>query len=223
MKQIILLFAFLTVLNISTIEAQSSKQQIKERKELTKQTKKELNEKATKAARHQAKELKKQGWKVTPGSLPLEKQLDRSYLMQYEYDDEGYPKYIMAEAMSIGGNFDAAKMQALELAKQNVAGQLQTEVSALIESTVSNAQLSKDEAESITRTVTASKNLISQSLGRVIPVTEVFRDVNGNKEVLVRVAYSTEAAKKVAANVIRRQMEEQGQQLKTDLDTILGI
>lgn len=48
--------------------------------------------------------------------------------------------------MSIGENYDAAKMQALELAKQNLAGQIQTEVTALVENTVANKQLSQEQA-----------------------------------------------------------------------------
>lgn len=78
-------------------------------------SKKELNEKASKAARKEAKKLEKEGWLSAPGALPIEKQLDKSYTMQYEYDYEGYPKFIMAEGMSTAGNYDAAKMQALEL------------------------------------------------------------------------------------------------------------
>lgn len=124
------------------------------------------------------------------------KQLDKSYLMQYEYDEEMYPKYMMGEAISIGGNYDAAKMQALELAKQNLAGQIQTEVTALIENTVANEQLAAEQAETLTRSVMASKNLISQSIGRTITVVEVFRTLsNKNKEVLVRIAYNGEMAK----------------------------
>ena len=106
--------------------------------------------------------------------------------MQYEYDENGYPKYIMGEAMSIGGNYDAAKMQALELAKQNLAGQIQTEVTALIENTVTNKQLEAEEAATITQRVLASKNLISQSIGRTITIMESYRTLsNKNKEVLV--------------------------------------
>ena len=96
--------------------AQSAKELAKERKELGKASKAELNSKATKAARKEAKQLKKDGWQAAPGALPLEKQLDRSYMMQFEYDEDMFPKYLMGEAMSIGGNYDAAKMQALELA-----------------------------------------------------------------------------------------------------------
>ncbi|MDE6036984.1 MAG: hypothetical protein K2G05_01830, partial [Duncaniella sp.] len=102
-----------------------TKEQIKERKELAKQTKKQLGEKASKTARKEAKKLAKEGWTVSPGALPMEKQLDKSYMMQYEYDKDGFPQFIMGEAMSVGGNYDAAKMQALELAKQNLAGQVQ--------------------------------------------------------------------------------------------------
>ena len=116
--------------------AKSSKEIAKERKEIRKASKNELNDKASKAARNEAKKLGKEGWKAAPGALPLEKQLDRSYLMQMEYDENMYPKYLMGEAMSIGENYDAAKMQALELAKQNLAGQIQTEITALIENSV---------------------------------------------------------------------------------------
>lgn len=66
-------------------------------------------------------------------------------------------------------------MQALELAKQNLAGQIQTEVTALIENTVANKQLSQEQAASVTQSVMASKNLISQSIGRTISVMEVYR------------------------------------------------
>ena len=85
------------------------KQQRKERQEIRKASKKDLNERATKAARKEAKRLKKEGWTTSPGTLPLDKQLDRSYLMQMEYDENLFPKYIMADAQSIGQNYDAAK------------------------------------------------------------------------------------------------------------------
>ena len=125
----------------ANMTAQTTKDVRKERQEMRKVSKSELNEKASKAARKDAKKLTKEGWITAPGALPLEKQLDKSYMMQMEYDDDMYPKYLMGEAMSIGENYDAAKMQALELAKQNLAGQIQTEVTALIENSVANQQL----------------------------------------------------------------------------------
>lgn len=207
----------------TSVFADSVKDQQKARKELAKQSKKELEQKATKAARKEAKKLTKEGWKVAPGALPLEKQLDKSYLMQYQYDADGFPQYIMAEAMSTGGNYDAAKMQALELAKQNLAGQIQTEVTALIENTVANEQMNQSDAASITRSVMASKNLISQSIGRVVPVVETYRVVKGNnREVLVRIAYSMDAAKAAAKKAIKEELEQKGDELHGKLDKLLG-
>ncbi|MCM1356792.1 MAG: hypothetical protein NC212_10360 [Staphylococcus sp.] len=203
--------------------AQSAKDQRKERQELAKATKKELNEKASKAARKEAKKLDKVGWQTAPGALPLEKQLDKSYMMQYQYDSDGFPQFIMAEGMSTAGNYDAAKMQALELAKQNLAGQIQTEITALVENTVANEQMDQSDAASLTRSVLASKNLISQSIGRVVPVVETYRVVNGNnREVLIRIAYSQNMAKATAKNAIKKELEQRGDSLHNKLDGLLG-
>ena len=222
MKKLILLFV-LSILTSGVTFAQSTKELAKERKELMKSSKAELNEKASKAARKEAKRYKKEGWTTTPGALPIEKQTDRAMMMQMEFDEEMFPKYIMGEAMSIGGNYDAAKMQALELAKQNLAGQIQTEVTALIENTVANEQMEAEQAASITRSVMASKNLISQSIGRTITVMEVYRTLsNKNKEVLVRIAYNGDRAKALAKKAIREDLEKKGDDLHKKLDELLG-
>lgn len=207
-----------------TTLAQTQRELNKERKEVVKQSKKELNAKVSRATKKEARRLQKDGWLVAPGALPLEKQLEKSYTMQYEYDESGYPLYIMAEAMSIGENYDGAKAQALELAKQNLAGQIQTEVTALIESTVANKQLAAEDAATIVQTVSASKNLISQSLGRLFPVVEVYRTkANKNKEVLVRLAYNEKMAREAVKRVIKQELEAKGQDLHKQLDTVLGF
>lgn len=203
--------------------AQLSKEQISERKEIRKLAKSDLKEKASKSARKEAKKLQKEGWTIAPGALPIDKQLDKSYLMQMEYDENMFPKYLMGEAMSIGENYDAAKMQALELAKQNLAGQIQTEVTALIENTVANKQLQPEEAASVVQSISAGKNLISQSIGRVLTVVEVYRSVsNKNKEVLIRIAYNAEMARAAAKQAVREDLEKKGQDLHNKLDQLLG-
>ena len=224
MKKLFVLAMTMVMAFVGAASAQTQKEIRKERRQVEKMTTKELNSKATKAARKEAKRLKKQGWIVSPGALPMDKQLDRVYLMQYEYDENLYPKYIMAEAMSIGENYDGAKTQALELAKQNLAGQVQTEITALIENTIANKQLAANEAASITETVLASKNLISQALGRVMPVMECYRILkNGNKEVLVRLAYNSDMAREAAKNVVRKELENKGEKLHEQLDKVLGF
>lgn len=222
MKKFLVMTA-LFALSIGSMSAQSTKELAKEREEVQKLSRKELTEKASKAAKKEAKSLAKEGWETSPGALPIEKQLDKSYLMQYEYDEDGYPKYTFGEAMSTGSSYDAAKLQALELAKQNLAGQIQSEMTAIVENTVANEQLEPEEAASLARTVLASKNKISQSLGRTIPIMEVYRTLsNKNKEVLVRIAYNSELAKKAALNAVRENLEEEGASLHDDLDKLLG-
>ena len=223
MKKLLLSVLVFGLFAVAPMEAQLTKDQQKQRKEQVSQQRKALNSKASKDARKEAKKFKKEGWQTTPGTLTLEKQLDRSMMMQMDVDQSGYPLYVMGEAMSIGENYDAAKMQALELAKQNLAGQIQTEITALVENTVANKQLAEEEAASISETVLASKNLISQSIGRVIPVVELYRDLpNKNKEVLVRIAYNHNMAMEAAKKIIRKDLEEKGNKLHDQLDEVLG-
>lgn len=220
MKKILTIM--LTALMVCSVSyAQSTKETIKERKAIAKLSYSELNKKATKAARKEAKKLGKEGWVVAPGQLPLDKQLDKSYSMYYEYEESGLPKYIVGDAMSPGATYDAAKMQAIELAKTNLAGMIQTEVTALVESTVANEQITQEQAASIVRTVQASKNLIVQRLGRTFTVVECYKTLP-NKTVQVRVtlAYNAKMAIDDAKSVIKKQLEEIGEDLHDQLDAI---
>lgn len=220
-KMFVCTFAILCL--SANITAQTTKDVRKERQEMRKASKSELNEKASKDARKEAKKLTKEGWITVPGALPLEKQLDKSYMMQTEYDEDMYPKYLMGEAMSIGENYDAAKMQALELAKQNLAGLIQTEVTALVENSVANKQLGAEEAASLTQSIMGAKNLISQSIGRTIIVMECYRvKSNKNKEVLVRIAYNGAMAKAAAKRAVQDELKDKSEEIHKKLDKILG-
>lgn len=217
-------FYFLLFILFISIGACYAQNDSKAAKAQNKAIEKKLNGKASKDARKAAKEFTKEGWSVLPGALPLEKMLDRSYEMQYQINDEGEPRYIIGEAMSIGTNYDAAKLQAIELAKQDLAGKICTEITTLVDNQVSNDQLAEEEAVSITKTVSASMNLISQKLGRITPVVECYRvKENKNKEVLVRLAYDSEKLQESAKSVIRDELEKKGEVLQKRLDDILGF
>lgn len=204
--------------------AQDAKEIRKERQVISKMAKKELEAKVDKVTKKEAKRLKKEGWIVTPGALPLEKQLQRSYEMEYEFEQDLFPKYIMANAQTIAEHYDAAKMTATELAKINLAGQIQTEVAALIESTVANKQMKADEAASISATVMAAKNAITQSIGRTMVVVECYRILpNGNREVMVRLAYGGKMAKEAVNQAVREDLEKKGEKLHGQLDKALGF
>lgn len=217
--------ALIVACGFAFADSKSEQKEIrKERQEIRKLAKKELTARVDKVTKKEAKRLAKEGWEVKPGALPLEKQLERVYLMQYEYDENLFPKYIMGEASSVGGNYDAAKTAAISLAITNLAGQIQTEVTALVENTVGNKQLSAEDAVSITETVMSSKNLISQSIGRTIPVMECYRiNTKKNNEVLVRLAYSAEMAKEATRKAVRQELEKKGENLHEQLDKVLGF
>ncbi len=220
----VLFVAMALLIACSASFAQDAKEIMKERQEIKKMAKKELSARVDKATKKEAKRLAKEGWVVSPGALPLEKQLQRSYEMEYQYDDLGFPKYIMANAQSIAENYDAAKTAATSLAITNLGGQIQTEVAALIENTVANQQLAAEDAVSISETVMSSKNLISQSIGRTIVVVECYRVLkNKNREVMVRIAYNGEMAKQAAKQAVREELEKKGEKLHEQLDKVLGF
>ena len=220
----VLFIAVAMLIACSASFAQDAKEIMKERQAVAKLAKKELASKVDKVVKKEAKRLAKEGWTVTPGALPLAKQLERSYTMEFEYDDTLFPKYIMANAQSIGENYDAAKTAATSLAITNLAGQIQTEVTALVENTGANKQLAAEDAASISETVMSSKNLISQSIGRVITVVECYRVLdNKNREVMVRIAYNGEMAKEAAKKAIRNELEKKGEKLHQQLDKVLGF
>lgn len=206
-----------------SVASNPTKEQLKERQAIKKMTKAELNEKASKDARKEAKELKKQGWKATPGSLPIERQLDRCYLMQMEYDDDFNPKYIMGEGMSVGEVYDAAKMQAIELAKQQIISKIESDMASIITNDVSNKQMTSEQAASIAESVNKSKTIIKQKLNRVLTVMEVYRTLgNSNKEVLVRIAYNAGSATDIAKKAIKEDLKAKGEALTDELNALLS-
>lgn len=204
------------------VEAPEETYKEKELESIMKHSKKQLKKKSTKTARQEAKQLKEEGWKNAPGTLPLDKQLDNSYAMQQEYNNNFESKYLMGHASSVARTYDAARMQAMELAKMELASLIETTISSETENAITNKQLSTEEAISIVEMVQRTKSQFTQKLGRVITVMEIYRDTKTGKEVMVRVAYDTNKSKKEAIEAIRNQLDlspEWGEKL----GKILGI
>ena len=188
-------------------------------------TKDQMSAKVSRDSRKEAKRLAKEGWTVAPGGLPLERQLDRAYTMQYELDmNTGLPKYIRGEAQTTGENYDATKMQASSLAKIDLAGNIQTEVAALVDIRVANKQMAAEQAASVANSVMGAKNIISQSIGRTVTVVEIYRQLpNKNKEVRLMILYNSDMAMEAAKKGIREEMSKTADKLVDQLDTLLGF
>lgn len=207
------------------LSAQINKQQYKNRTEMMGYAKKMQNDEVSKTSRKQAKSMKKQGWLVAPGALPLEKQIENSALYLNSFEDDGVtPKFVWGDASSIGENYDAAKMQALELARYNLISSMETNITKVVEANNSNKQLSAEDAASITKAIGSSKSFVSQKLGQTITVIETYRKLkNGNYEVRVQIFYSMEKGRMLAKQGIREELEKSGDQLKDDIDELLGF
>ena len=204
------------------VEAPEETYKEKELADVMKQSKKQLKKKSTKTARQEAKQFKKEGWKTAPGTIPMDKQLDKSYAIQQQYNGNFQSVYLMGQAMSVARTYDAARLQAMELAKLELAGMIESTISTETENAITNRQLSAEEAESIVEMVQKTKSQVMQRLGQVIMVMELYRDVDKGKEVLVRIAYDTNKSKKEAIEEIRRQLDlapEWGKKL----GNILGV
>ena len=193
-------------------------------KKSTKKAKKEMKRKAYKSARKEARKFRRGGWYVAPGALPMDKQIEKSWELQFHEDEDGYPLYLVATGNSVAESQSAAKLQAMELAKLELAGVVQTNIIAIIENSVANNQLSRDDAASVTKTVAASKNIIVQEIGRVVTFFEIYREVGKrNIESSVRIGYNSQLAYDTAKKAIKEQLEDRTEELHKKLDKILDF
>lgn len=180
--------------------------------------------KAEKALRKEVKTMKRQGWKVAPGNLSLELQLKESYQKALEKDENGFEKYLTGEAMSVATNYDAALFQASNLAKLDLAGKIQTEVTELIDSKLSSKQLTQKEAVSLAESVSSCQSKVSQRLGRVLTPIKIYRDLdNGNVEVRTVIYYSHAQAMEVLIQTVHEDLEDKQDELGSEVDHVLNV
>ncbi len=252
MKKLVVLLTvlFTTVLAFQSFDA--SAQKYKTRKELMKEKKemrKLVKDKAIRQARKEAKRYKKEeGWQVFPGERPLEKMLEESWIkMEMKKEDletgESKDAFIWATGNGLARNKSAAQMQAIELAKVELAGKLKTEVASLVSANVANAQLSTVDSESVTEVVQNAKTITSATLNNVKPVVLLYRTAipkkglkkyprserkarqikPGNVEVQVTLFYDLYQADIQVRNEIKKGLKEKLKDNENDLKKLMGM
>ena len=218
MKKSLLVSVFAALAMMVSVNSFAQEKATKEDyKEIAKQEKvlnKDLQKKAIKEARKEAKKLTKEGFKTPVGKLPLDKQIENAWQKQAEMTPDGTPFWYVASSRAIGGNQSSAVLQATNAAKIDLAGQIQTKVSQLIEAKVANDDMGQEEAASLSSVVGASKSVISATLGRVVPLD------NKNVEVMVTLGYSMEAANKAAISAVRAELAKKSEDLAKELDKL---
>lgn len=198
----------------------------KQRKQIHKHEnvlKKEMKKKAVKGARKEAKRLRKAGYMTFIGQLPLDKQLENSWQAAYELDAYGNPYYIISTQKAVASNFTAAQLQAMNAAKTDIAGQLETRINQVIESKVTSNELARNEASSLATFVSTSKNIVSNTLGRVIKLVEIYREPKKTKnvEVQVTVAYNAEVATREALKALKQSLTPEDVELMQQIDKLV--
>lgn len=195
----------------STIEAQSTNKQLK----------KDLKSKVEKDCRKTAKQLKKDGWKVMPGKLPLERQIQDSRYAELDKNKEGERLYFTGTHQATGGNYSAAKKIADDRARMELAESISMTLSELIKGKLSNTDYGEKDIEVIDEFVSANKNLVSVSLQGVYPVLEIYREKDGAVEVQVMVKTNAEKALKQAKRAYKDKLYQQSEELAKELDELL--
>ncbi len=147
-----------------------------------------------KDAKKEAKRLDKEGFRTM--SIPIVRQLEDFYTRMAERQDDGTPKYLMANERATGNSYTAAQMEALNVAKVRLAGQVQTTVMSQAKIDLANASLSAEDAASITKALEKSTLMVAQKLNRVIVVEEYYRVLsNKNYEVVVVLLYDSKSVR----------------------------
>ena len=182
-----------------------------------------MKKKAIKSARKEAKKLKKEGWLTPVGQLPLDKQLENSWQATYEIDREGNPYYIISTQRGLAATFNAAQLSAMNAAKTDIAGQIETRINQVIETKIVNNELSSKDAETISTFVSTNKNIISTTLGRVIKLMEVYRQPKRSKsvEVMVTLAYNSEVAAREALKAMRKNLTAEDVEIMSMVDKLV--
>ena len=192
-------------LSMSTMCQTTAQTKLKEMKAASK-------EKASNDAKQEAKRMKKEGWIAT--GEPLERQLDKTYMYMNEMDEDMRPVYVVGFNQSTSESFAAARMQATELARQELSRSVGTEAASIVSNLVGTKQLPADEAASITAMISEGKIISLQKLGYVWVILEAKRVLpNKNTEVQIRLATKYSDVKEIAKNGIREELEKRGVKL----------
>lgn len=227
MKKMILMVA--AVLMTSTaVNAQSAIDLAKQQKELNDINRKMLNQKPTKDAKKQAKELKKEGWLVPAGELSIEQQLTKSQLMGEELmaDENGAPtkRFIMQTGLQTSGSFNAGYAAARTAAMTELAGLLKTEIVSAFQQKLDNAQNSSIDATTVDKFNQRTKGIIDQALTNAIPCLKIYRTLsNNNYQVQVRLAFDKkELAARLKRNMQKELEKEGDEELNGIVDDVLS-
>ena len=184
--------------------------------------KKELKAKADKDSRKEAKQLAKEGGKVMPGKLSLEKQLMESKYAELDENADGGKMYFIGTNQSVGGDYTAAKQIADSRARLEIARAVNSTIAEKIQETMSTKDFGEGDVESVGEFISANSGIVAAQLQGIMPVLEIYREGPKNTvEVMVLVKVNAAQALKNAKMAYRLELEKKSEKMAGDLDKIL--
>lgn len=205
MSTLVLVFVY------STLDAQSTNKQLK----------KDLKSKVERDCRKEAKRLQKEGWKVMPGKLSIERQIQEGRFSELNKDEDGNPLYFTATHQAKGGNYSAAQKIANDRARMGLAENISTTFSELVKEKLANTDYGEGDIETIDEFVSTNKNLVSLSLQGVLNVVEIYRESGNMVEVQVMVKVKMADALKAAKKAYGDKLRQKSDKLAKELDEIV--
>ncbi|MEP0365842.1 MAG: hypothetical protein ABJN36_10175 [Cyclobacteriaceae bacterium] len=206
-----------TIVTLFIVSAAFSQTTYKEAEKMIKK------DKAVKEARKEAKKWEKQDYTNLPGNLPLANQFERSLVMQVMLNDDGEQRYLTATGSAISGSEGVAQANAMDNTRVQLAGVIQSEVSALVTNNKGNTGYTADEMQTVDEFLSSSKTLIQNKIGRIKPVIEMMRRVDDKFEYRFTVMYDTEEAKRIAKEILQEGLQDKVGKNEDELNKLLGL
>jgi len=186
-----------------------------------KELKKALRQKVDKQSKKDAKALKKQGWKVMPGKLPLEKQIQQARYSELEKDGEGEFVYIIGTDKSVGGNYAAAKQISDNRAKLEIAAAINTIVTSRLKENSATTDFGSGDLETISEVIAATTSSVSAGLQGAETVLEIYRELpNGTTEIMTTCRIPRQRALETARSVYKKELLNRSRDLSEQLDEL---
>lgn len=187
-----------------------------------KELKKDLKAKVYKDSKKEAKKLTKEGWKVMPGKLPLERQIQDSKFAELDEDKDGNKLYFVGQNQSDGGNYTAAKQIATSRATLELARTLNTFMAEKVREKQATNDYGDGDLETVAEFISANSSIAEARLQGVVPVLEMYKE---NKDrtytVNVVVKVNAEEALKHLKKAYMAELKKESDKLAGDLDAVM--
>lgn len=211
----------------TAMQAQTASELAKQQMEQNSVYRKMLDAKPTKSAKKQAKEFKKEGWRVPAGAKSLEQQITESqiYGEALTVDENGstIKRYMIQAGMQTAGSYNAGFAAARTAAMVELAGMLRTRIVAAMQQKLDNSQSQAITAVTIDKFNQRSKAIVDAELTRSILLLAMYRNTSNNLyEVQVRLAFDKKELAARLKRQMQKQLEAEGDELEELVDEVLG-